>query len=162
VASLFMMVNDDLIAWQEWANKNYNNEQTDTLVHDTIVYVNGLLQRDGKKSLIGTRSCEVCGTDKANYYHGHHVAGKKHCLRIMVHVCNDCHDVFNGWQYKRDARWWQPDQPEHIRQAFLLYGLGDLFELKAQKPGNTIYMPLALRFTRRGSRLLRAVIPSEA
>jgi hypothetical protein len=151
-----MMVNDDLISWQEWVFKNFDNEETHNLVNDTIIYVNELLKRDGKKSLDGINDCEICQSNHALKYHGHHVAGKKHCNRIMVKACGECHDDFNNWQYNMDARWWKPGQPKHIRQAFLLFGLGEFFELKAQKTGKTIYKPLAQRFTRRGSRLLRS------
>jgi hypothetical protein len=85
----------------------------------------------------------------------HHIAGRKHDFRTAT-VCFECHEKLTNKQKLWDARWCKPDQPEHLKAAFLLQGISDILRLKANKTNNPIYEELADLLTEEISKRLRA------
>jgi hypothetical protein len=96
--------------------------------------------------------CEICGREGNEI---HHIAGRKHSYHTIT-VCCKCHHILSNTQKLWDKRWWQQDQPEHVRQAFLLQGISEILRLKSRITDNSTYERLADLFTEAISKRLRA------
>ena len=151
----YLLVNKIMAEWRLDVYQRYDDLYTMMSVDKETRWVNDLLNQTEAESKIRIENCETCFTplEKPRRI-GHHTSGRKHGHQQET-ICPACHKVRTHWQHKWDARWWQPDQPEHVRQGFLLIGLGDRYELMATKLGYEFYLPLAYKFTLWGSILLR-------
>ena len=116
-------------------------------------WMNQLTEQDEKEAKIMKSLCEICNSNTKLELH--HIAGRKHDYRTIT-VCRICHDELSDTQNQWDGRWWKPDQPERIREAFFLMGLRDILLLKAKKTYNTIYKSLAMKLGIEISKRLRA------
>lgn len=96
--------------------------------------------------------CWVCGKRKAIQLH--HIAGEKHDDRLAP-VCLECHTPLSNEQKIWGPRWWQPGQPEHIREEFFLRGLRDILKQRATETRNMYYARLADMFTEEISKRMR-------
>lgn len=96
--------------------------------------------------------CEICEGEGNEL---HHIAGEKHGYHTIT-VCRECHRTLSNRQKLWDARWWKPDQPDHVRKAFLLQGISDILRLKTRKTHDKGYEMLADNLTEAISKRLRA------
>ncbi len=82
--------------------------------------------------------CEICNS-KENLEQ-HHVRGNKHGYETIT-VCRDCHKKLTDKQRLWDTSWLDPNSKN--KDAFLIRGLIDIFELKYEKTHEEIYKLIA-------------------
>ena len=107
------------------------------------IWLNGIINQSQQDSQIKRSYCEICNLESTRELH--HVAGKKHDFRTIT-ACKSCHSELSQSQKTWDARWYNMNQPEHIKNAFFLLGLHDILLLKSRKTANSIYEELAKSF----------------
>jgi hypothetical protein len=72
----------------------------------------------------------------------HHVAGKNNS-DITVSLCVPCHNEITRHQDVWDIRWTNQNNPEGLRDAFILQGIRELLLLKYVKTYDYTYYCLA-------------------
>ncbi len=103
------------------------------IIDQTIEFVNDILTRDDNYNYGTKEFCEVCGKKLSKRSHEvHHVAGKKHS-NICIDVCISCHRTITSRQSTWDGRWLLNNQPDNIREMFLLQGVREILILRGQK-----------------------------
>jgi hypothetical protein len=114
------------------------------------VFIENLLNQPSTYVVLKT-CCEICGKEGCEL---HHIAGRKHGYHVIT-VCGECHRELSNYQKLWDRRWWLPDQPDHIRKAFLLQGISEILRLKTRRTGDPVYEKLADCLTEEISKRLR-------
>jgi len=141
---LTIIVNQKIGEWRDRVEKEIESAEK---------WVNQIIIQTYEQSKIKAENCGICGcTDRKREQH--HVAGRKHDYRIIT-VCTECHDELTRRQKLWDARWWKENQPDNVKQAFLIQGIHDILELRAKKTGDSNYAKLAAYFVNYISALRR-------
>jgi len=112
-------------------------------IDSSEAWLNDLINQSQQDSQIKKNCCEVCGSESLRELH--HVAGRKHDFRTIT-ACKPCHAELSQSQMTWDTRWYKPNQPDCIQNAFFLLGLHDILLLKSRKTANSIYEELAKSF----------------
>ena len=106
-------------------------------------WLNTLLFQTLEESHLKKERCEVCNSrEKSTELELHHIGGTKHDFRTTT-VCIRCHRILTKWQEQWDLRWYDEEQSEELRKAFVLCGLYDILVLKTRFTCDTMYQEYA-------------------
>ena len=88
-------------------------------------------QNEFEKILSGQGYCIICRHDDPLDLEYHHVAGKNND-NFVVSVCRNCHGRLSRNQRLWPKSWTQKNNPRPLREAFLLKGMAEIYELTAK------------------------------
>lgn len=140
---LSLIINSGLHSSRDDYDKSFDESDT---------WLNDIIKRDPRLTP-KLDHCEICEHNKG--LEAHHIAGRKHDDRTIM-VCEQCHRKLSDSQKEWGNGWEKGNQPERLRRAFFLKGLGDVLRLKTKKTGNSIYESMADKLTEEISLLLKS------
>jgi len=116
-------------------------ETMDSKYEDILSWITDIIENPERSE---SNKCEICNSTRK--LEQHHVRGNKHGNETIT-VCHDCHEILTNKQRLWDRSWLDPNAEN--KEAFLIRGLIDIFELKYEKTGKEIYKLIAENLTRR-------------
>lgn len=119
----------------------YSKSQILREIDETDAWLLGVLYQSPQEALVKKTHCEICGYQGSSCnLELDHVAGRKHDYRTITACKIDgrygCHSKRTQRQKTWGPDWLIGDQPQEVRDRFLLLGLRDILLLKAELTGN--------------------------
>ena len=105
-------------------------ETMDSEYQETLDWITDIIENENRPK---AKECEICSSNKK--LEQHHVRGRKHgneCIK----VCHDCHKILTDKQRLWGRAWLDPKTEK--KDAFLIHGFIDIYDLKYQKTGKEI------------------------
>ncbi len=82
------------------------------------------------KFLTGSGCCLICFNKDPYVLEEHHIGGRNNS-ELTITVCANHHAKLTRMQKGWNKRWQQKNNPQTVKETFLLRGLSDVFRLKS-------------------------------